>query len=442
MKKNFISLRVLPVFFVLVMVFGIISMMSVTASAAVVNYDERASAQSSVSRVSVDTSKNFYLVKNKATVRSSTGLFYQKVATLYSGTLVQVSGQKSDYYTVRYSINNKNVTYYITKSELKAAPKTLSSYGFLYTSKDARALRQAPCSEGTKTNLPKGTLLLDFGKLCNSAGNIWHVVYRSGKLFFIYEENVEAFERITLKLEGPALMKTHTGTYDFNVSVSPRALTGITFSTSDKAIANVNGKGRVSLPGGAGDVTVSAELDGIAKVSVTSTVMIDLDTYEQTTNYTCGAASILTVARNSGKLLGKKDTQIYNAAASESVIVNTLNKNLGTGTYVNKKVKSCGLAEYERIIRNSLRQGSPVILLISFNKQYFAYATNAGSGHYVTVIGLVEDENGTVWAILADSFAHRFKSTVYSDKASGYVKVPLSKLYEYGKTKKSMIYNP
>ena len=108
--------------------------------------------------------------------------------------------------------------------------------------------------------------------------------------------------------------------------------------------------------------------------------------------------------------------------------------------YVNKKVKSCGIAEYERIIRTSLRQGSPVIVLIGFDKEdYFRYAS---SGHYVSVIGLVEDEKGVTWAIVADSFANRFSSTQYSNKETCYVTLPLSKLYEYGKTKKSMIYNP
>lgn len=438
MKKNFVVFRVIPVFFALIMIFATVSMTSLHASAAIAKEEESVSDSVSVNKVTIDTSKNFYIVKDTATVRSSASILYKKIAVISKGSLVQVSGKSGNFYTVKFNIDKKNVTYYIKASELKAAAKKTEISSFLYTNKDARALRQAPNSQGTKTNLAKGTALICCGQLKNDAGNIWKMVYRDGKVFYIYSENVTAFKNLSLKIEAPALMKTHKVNCDLKVSVSPKELC-VTYGSSDAAIANLDKKGKITLPGGAGDVKITAEIPGMAKVSIESTVMIDLAVYKQTTNYTCGASSVLTILNNNGYLVGKKDTKVYNAAAPENKMVEILNKHLGEGMYVNKKVKSCGIAEYERIIRTSLRQGSPVIVLIGFDKDYFRYAS---SGHYVSVIGLVEDEKGVTWAIVADSFANRFSSTQYSNKETCYVTLPLSKLYEYGKTKKSMIYNP
>ena len=433
MKRTFIH-RIVSFFFALVMIFGVASLMAIGASAAIVDDEKRVSDSVTVSKVSVNT-KGFYLVKDTATVRSSTSIFYKKIAVINKGSLVQVSGESGDFFKVRYNINNKNETYFIKKSELKKCANKTDIKQFVYTTKGARALREAPCNEGTKMNLAKGTLLLNAGTLRNEAGNIWHIIYRNGKLFYIYEGNVSSCKKITLSIEGPALMNTKEGEYDFNINVSPKGI-GVTVSSSDTAIATVKNN-KVTLPGGAGDVTISAEIPGLTKVSVSSTAIIELSTYFQRTNYTCGASSLLTVLHSRGKLLNTIDTDISNSAVTENWIVTRLNKQLGAGTYVHKKVKYCGIEKYESILRNSLRKGHPVILLIAFEKDYFRYTSN---GHYVTLIGLVEDENGETWAIVSDSFANRFKSSEYSCSDSGYVKLPLKTLYDYGKKSKSIIY--
>ena len=442
MKKNVIT-RIASLLFALITVFALMSPAILTASAAASDDSRTVSASASISTVPVDTSKNYMMVKNgkTATIRSSTSVVYTKIATVSSGSVLYVSGKSgNNFYKIVFNINNKNVTYYIKASELTSAPKTTNAK-LLYTTIDSAALRQAPSSDGTKTNLAKGTVLLKMADITNSAGNKWFGAIHSGQYAYIFSDRVASCQKITVSLTANAVMKTKASTYDLKLSVSPKAISGFTFSSNDSSIATVNKSGKVTLKGGAGKVSFTAQIPGIIKTSVSSDVIMDIATYKQTTNYTCGAASILTVANSFGKLTNKKDTQIYNAACPESYIVSTLNKQLGAN-YVNKKLGECGLEAYENALRSSLKKGYPAILLIAFPKKHFAYATNPGSGHYVTLIGIVDGEDGITYAIVADSFANRFKSTEYSDNTTGYVTLPLSVLYEYGKTKKSVVINP
>ena len=106
---------------------------------------------------------------------------------------------------------------------------------------------------------------------------------------------------------------------------------------------------------------------------------------------------------------------------------NTVNQYLGQ-TYRYNTFYS--VAAYEKAIRDSLSQGSPVIARVMFPKGYFNYSSG---GHYTTIVGIYTDNAGTTWLKIADSFVNRYGSNSYSNAQTGVVYVPVSTMYQYGK---------
>lgn len=438
MKKNFIS-RVVPLFFALVMIFGLIApAASLTASAASESY----SASASVSSVKVNTAKNFYVVKSSADIRSSTNWLYSKlskIATLDKNSLVQVSGSTGDFYKVSLYMNGQQTTGYIKKSELKAAPKT-STARFCYTLKSA-ALRRAPFEKGDKTTVAKGSVLYVVGSLENALGSKWVCIYRDGIIQYMYSENVKQTNKITLTVTGQQSLYTGNNV-QYKCTVKPSGITGIKWSSSDTKLAKVNSSGVVS-PKAGGDVTITAKLGDIVSANFKANVVLDVDAVFQSKNYTCSAASALAVLRYKGKAKDVSDTTLYSSIDGYVYkIVNVLNskKYLGSDTYCWQTFKS--IDTYEKAIRTSLRQDSPVIARVSFPEKYFNYKSN---GHYTTIIGIYE-KDGETWVICADSFANRYSSNDYCNKKTGIVHVPLDEMYWYnsyqGKDSRYLIYNP
>lgn len=398
-----------------------------------------ATSSASVSKTTVNTSKNFYTVKNTATLRSATSLLHFKLATLNKGALIQTSGTSGDYYKVKLNIDNKSATYYIKKSELKAAPKT-SNATFCYSIKSA-PLRQAPCDDGTKlATVSKGTVLNVIGKLTNNHGNIWYIVLTdAGKVAYIYGSNVKTASKITLTVSGPAFIKTGESA-QFKCTVSPSGITGIKFSSSGTNLATVNSSGTVT-PKAGGDVKITASIPGIVKASVNTNIALGVTAYFQTKNYTCSAASTKAVLSYFGKAGNLKDTDLYSSINGYVYkIRDTLNKYLGGGTYCWKTFTS--IDAYEKAIRGSLAQNSPVIVRVSFDKKYFNYASN---GHYSTVVAIYE-KDGQTFVKLVDSFVNRYSSNTYTNCKTGEVEVPLEKLFYYnsycGRSDRYVIYNP
>ena len=421
------------------MIFGVIAPAStLTASAASDDY----SATASVSGVKVNTSKNFYVVKSSADIRNSTNWLYSKlskIATLDKNSLVQVSGSTGDFYKVSLRMNGVQTTGYIKKSELKAAPEVTEAK-FCYTLKST-ALRCAPFEKGDKTTVAKGSILYVVGGLENVHGSRWLCIYRNGSIQYVYSENVERANKITLTVTGQQSLSTGNSA-QYKCIVKPSGITGIKWSSSDTKIAKVNGSGVVS-PKAGGDVTITARLGDLVSADFKANVVLDVDAVFQSKNYTCGAASALAILRYKGKAKSVSDTTLYSSIDGYVYkIVNVLNskKYLGSGTYCWKTFTS--ISAYEKAIRTSLRQDSPVIARVSFPKEYFNYKSG---GHYTTIIGIYE-KDGETWLICADSFANRYSSNDYCNKKTGIVHVPLDEMYWYnsyqGKDSRYLIYNP
>lgn len=433
MKKNFFR-RTLSFLFVLATLLGVIAPMTVGVSAA----SETASATSSISCVSVNTSKSFYTVKSSAVLRSSTGIIYSKLGTLSKGAVIQTSGSSGDFYKVQLNMNNKSTTYYIKKSELKAASKATNAT-FCYTTKNA-PLRQAPCDDGTKlATAAKGSVLKVIGKLTNDHGNLWYIIMTdSNQVAYIYSGNVKTTSKITLTVTGNSYISTGTPA-SFKYTVSPSGISGITWSSSNKGAATVSSSGVVNGVAG-GDSVITANLGGLLSASVNVNVSLGVNVVRQSKNYTCSAASALAVLRYYGKCANTSDTKLYQSIDGYVYkVVNTLNSYLGN-TYGWKIINN--INTYEQAIRNSLAQNSPVIARVSFEKGYFNYTSK---GHYTTIIGIYE-KDGRTWVKCVDSFVDRYSSNSYTDATSGIVHVPLDDMYYYnsycGRSDRYLIYNP
>ena len=408
---------------------------TISASAA----GAEATASASISKISVNTSSGFYTVKNTATLRSSTSLLYFKLATLEKGALIKTSGTSGDFYKVKLNMDSKSATYYIKKSELKAAPKA-SNATFCYTVKSA-PLRQAPCDNGTKLEtISKGTVLNVIGKIKNNHDNLWYIILTdAGKVAYIYSGNVKTTSKITLTVSGPAFIKTGESA-QFKCTVSPSGITGIKFSSSNTGLATVNSSGAVT-PKAGGDVKITASIPGTVSASVNTNIALGVAAYFQTKNYTCSAASAKAVLSYFGKAGNLKDTDLYSSINGYVYkIKDALNKHLGSGTYCWKTFTS--IDAYENAIRGSLAQNSPVIVRVSFDKKYFNYASN---GHYSTVVAIYE-KDGQTFVKLVDSFVNRYASNAYTNCKTGEVEVPLETLFYYnsycGRSDRYVIYNP
>lgn len=434
MKKNFFR-RTISFLFVFVTLFGTIAPMTLTSSAA----EATKTATSSITGVSVDTSKNFCTVNNSAILRSSTSIFYSKLATLNKGALIQTSGSSGDFYKVKLKMDGKNTVYYIKKSELKAAPKN-STATFCYAVKSA-PLRQAPCDNGTKlATAAKGTVIRVLGKLVNDHGNDWYIVLTdSNQIAYVYASNVKTTKKITLSVTGNSFITTGNPV-NFKYSVSPSGITGIKWSSSNSNIAKVNGSGAVTGVAG-GDTIITAKLGNFVSTSLNVNVALNVAVYRQSTNYTCSAASTMAVLRYNGKATKTTDKDLYpEINGYVYAIRDVLNSYLGKNTYCWKTFKS--IDAYESVIRTSLAQNSPVIARVAFNKGYYNYTSK---GHYTTIVGVYE-KNGKKWVICVDSFVDRYKSNSYCNAETGIVHVPLEDMYYYnsycGRSDRYLIYNP
>lgn len=427
--------RAFSIIFALVMVLGLmapVSMITASASGA-----ENTDTQS-VTYKKLDLSgTNFYMVKNKAVLRSSTGLIYTKLATFEKSSLIETSGTYDGFYKVVIKMNGKNTVGYIKKDELKGYVSTYNAK-FCYTNKNA-ALRQAPYEDGDKiTNIPKGNVLYTVSTMTNGYKNTWVGVYYQNHIRYMFIDNIKRTDKITVSVSGPEFIKTGSTT-NFKVTVSPSAITGLTVTSSNTKLATVTNTGTVT-PKAGGDVTITASLDGVVSASVNTNISLGVKAYFQTKNYTCSAASAAAVIRYLGKgnysdnfLYGSINGYVY-------LIRDSLNKYVGKNTY--RYDTFTDINKYEKAIRTSLAQNCPVVVRISFPSKYFNYKSN---GHYSTVAGVYTKDNGEVWAILVDSFVNRYKSNAYSNAETGEVHVPLKELYYYnsyeGRDSRYIIYN-
>lgn len=381
----------------------------------------------SVSNIYVDTSKDYYVVKNTATMRSSTGAFYSKYATLAKDTIIKISGSTGDFYKVKVTENNKSLTYYIKKSELKKASANTKAT-FAYTVKDA-PLRKAPRDDGSKiATVKKGTVLYVLGNLTNQHKSKWLVVMdQDMRLGYIFNNNVKTTSKITVSVSGPSSVSTASPA-SFTCKVSPSAITGIKLSTSDTKLAEIDQSGKLTAKAG-GDVKVIATLGKLMDVEFKTNAYLGVKAVFQSNNYCCSAASTVAVLHYKGKATTKKDTDLYPKISGYVYKVrDQLNYYLGNNTYRWDTFKT--YESYENAIRASLAQNCPVIARIGkFEKRYFNYGSN---GHYTTVVGIYE-KNGEVWLKVVDSFVNRYKSNSYCDANTGVVEIPAKTLYEYGK---------
>jgi len=167
----------------------------------------------------------------------------------------------------------------------------------------------------------------------------------------------------------------------------------------------------------------------VAKSYNTSgSIYLDVKTQFQTTNYTCSAAAAQAVLRYYNTALNVADTTLYSSTGGVVYkTTNTVNQYLGQ-TYRHNTFYS--VSAYEKAIRDSLAQGSPVIARVKFSKGYFNYSSG---GHYTTIVGIYTDNGGKTWLKLADSFVNRYSSNSYSNAQTGVVYVPLATMYQYGK---------
>ena len=432
--KNLIT-RAFSVIFALIMVFGLMAPATMISTAAA-GANETATQSATYKKLDL-SGKNFYTVKNTAVLRSSTGLIYTKLATFEKSSLIETSGTYGDFYKVVIKMNGKNTVGYIKKDELKGYVTTYNAK-FCYTNKNA-ALRQAPYEDGDKiTNIPKGNVLYTVSTMTNGYKNTWVGVYYQNHIKYMFIDNIKRTDKITVSVSGPEFIKTGSTT-NFKVTVSPSAITGLTITSSNTKLATVTNTGTVT-PKAGGDVTITASLDGVVSASVNTNISLGVKAYFQTKNYTCSAASAAAVIRYLGKG-NYSDTTLYSSINGYVYkIRDSINKYVGKNTYCYDTFTD--INKYEKAIRTSLAQNCPVVVRISFPSKYFNYQSN---GHYSTVVGVYQKDNGEVWAILVDSFVNRYNSNAYSNAETGEVHVPLKDLYYYnsyeGRDARYLIYN-
>lgn len=381
----------------------------------------------SISNIYVDTSKDYYVVKNTATMRSSTGLFYSVYANLAKNTVIKINGSNGDFHKVKVTENNKTLTYYIKKSELKKASSNTKAT-FAYAVKDA-PLRKAPRDDGSKiATIKKGTVLYVLGNITNQHKSKWLVVMdQDMRLGYIFNNNVKTTSKITVSVSGPAFVSTASPA-NFTCKVSPSEITGIKWSVSDTKLADIDRSGKLTAKAG-GNVTVIASLGKLTSVELKTNAYLGVKAVFQSNNVCCSAASTVAVLHYKGKATTKKDTDLFPKIQGYVYkIRDQLNENLGENFYCYNTFKS--YEAYEKAIRTSLAQNCPVIARIGkFEKQYFNYGSN---GHYTVIVGIYE-QDGEVWLKVVDSFVNRYKSNTYCDAKSGVIEIPAKTLYEYGK---------
>ena len=421
MKKTLIT-RAFSILFTLVMVISLMAPVSmITASAAT----EENSASSSVSYLKINLpGKNFYMVKDTAVLRSSTSIFYSKLATFEKSSIIETSGSTGDFYKVSMKRDGKTVTGYVKKSELKGYVSSVNAK-FCYTNKKA-ALRQAPFDNGDKVNIEKGNVLYIVSNLKNSHNNKWVGIFVDGHIRYMFVDNIVRTEKITVSISGPAFIKTGSNA-NFKCTVSPSAISGIKVTCSDTGIATVNSSGVVT-PKAGGSVKLTVSLPGLVSASINTNIALNVKPYFQTENYTCSAASTIATLRYLGKAKDVKDVTLYKKSIDGGYVYkirDTLNSYLGKNTYCWETFTDIG--KYEKAISKSLSKNYPVIVRVSFPKEYFNYKS---SGHITTVTSLYE-KDGQTWAICIDSYVNRHDSNSYSNSETGEVHVPLEDLYYY-----------
>ncbi len=421
MKKTLIT-RAFSILFTLVMVIGLMAPLSMITTFAA---SEENSASSSVSYLKINLpGKNFYMVKNTAVLRSSTGFIYSKLATFEKSSVIETSGSTGDFYKVSMKMDGKTVTGYVKKSELKGYVSYVNAK-FCYTNKNA-ALRQAPFNDGDKVNIAKGNVLYIVSNLKNSHNNNWVGVFVDGHIRYMFVDNIVRTEKITVSISGPAFIKTGSNV-NFKYKVSPSAISGIKVTSSNTKIATVNSSGTVT-PKADGDVELTVSIPGLVSASINTNIALNVKPYFQTENYTCSAASTIATLRYLGKAKDVKDVTLYNKSIKGGYVYkirDTLNSYLGKNTYTWETFTD--INKYKQAISKSLSNNYPVIVRVSFPKKYFNYKS---SGHLTTVTSLYE-KDGQTWAICIDSYVNRYNSNSYSNSKTGEVHIPLKELFYY-----------
>ena len=376
-----------------------------------------------VSHVNVDTNGKYYITQGKNIVAKTKPSGGQTDFKLQQGSLIKVTGSDGQY----YKMDMNGAVRYVKKSSVSKAGSTRAG-DIYYTTKEC-SLRPIPYEGSTTAKLLKGSAVIVVGKLVNSKGNNWLMVYHQGKIHYLYEKNAKKADKVTLVVKAPSHELDTRGTMQMSVSVTPSAFS-YTWSSSDPNVASVNMAGLVTGHR-AGTTVINASINGVTHASweltVTRNVSLDVKAYRQSTDYTCSAAAALAVLNYHGKAIGTSDTDLYRSTKGVvGNITSTINNYMG-GTYAWEIFRSVG--DYENAIYNSLTNGYPVIARVRFKKGYFNYSTD---GHYTVIHGMYQDESGQIWLKVVDSYVDRYASNSYTNADTGEVCVPLNELYKYG----------
>ncbi len=343
------------------------------------------------------------------------------ILSFVSIMIVPVSAASSRYQTIVYNIYDyKQVS--TSTAILRSQPKSVSKtvYATLY----------------------KGALIKTVGTT-KSEGKTWYKIQVDSSTYYLPASNVKSS---AYKLTAQLFMVTKNNA---PLRATPYDSGSVVERLPQNTLVRVVGEVRNKY----GNLWYEVVAQGSSRIryiysnnvttnfGTTNNMRLDQDVYFQTTNYTCSAATTLSVLRYANLLNSTSDTSILKYTNySVGGIVNKLNAELGYGTYTWSTFTST--EQYERAIRFSLLQGSAPIARVRFSRQYFSYSSD---GHFTTIIGIYK-KNGETWLELKDSFVNRYASNSYSDRYTGTVHIPLKTLYNYGTYYGTsaiyLIYNP
>ena len=231
------------------------------------------SVSDSASTVKVDTSNGqFYVVKtDNAKLKTKASWYGSTYATFTKGSLILANGTSGDYYKVKLGGTN----YYIHKDDVKAAGKTFTA-NIDYVTKNNAPFRTGPAEKSSCSyTLTKGATFCLVGGMVNSAGNYWEIVYKSGKLYYVYSGNCARMcATVSLTVKGNADTVDIRSSIQLSASYDPsNTKNGITWSSSNPAVAAVSGNGVVTgVSAGTAVITATDKVIPGLSVSVTVTV--------------------------------------------------------------------------------------------------------------------------------------------------------------------------